>query len=163
MQGSFQRLGAVTDTTPEELARAGGKYGVLPTKSVWTVKPGGVYKCRGVACGNFAQRQPHEQVWTAQAEISSILSALRLAQLRGWAISSMDVKSAFMTADLPPDQLVIVRPPQLWVDLGFIKPGTLWPVKKAIYGLRESPRVWGESRDAKLRHVQWRTGGPPIG
>ena len=81
--GSFHRLGAVTETTPEELARAGGKYGVLPMKSVWTIKPGDVYKCRGVACGNFAAQQPHEQVWTAQAEVSSILSALRLAQMKG--------------------------------------------------------------------------------
>lgn len=40
IQGSFHRLGAVSETTPEELARVGGRSGVLPMKSVWTMKPG---------------------------------------------------------------------------------------------------------------------------
>ena len=84
--------------------------GGLAHESVWTTNPGDVYNCRGVACGNFAQKQPREQVWTAQAETSSTLSALRLAQLRRWTVQTMDAKNAFMTAGLPPDQTVIVRP-----------------------------------------------------
>ena len=54
---------------------------------------------------------------------------------------------------------MIARPPQLWVDLGLVKPGTLWTVKTAVYGLREPPRIWGGSRDAKLREAKWRADG----
>ena len=39
---SFEGMGAVTVTTPEEKA-----------KCVWSVKPGDRHKCRGVVCGNF--------------------------------------------------------------------------------------------------------------
>ena len=37
VQESFLRLGAVSETTPDELARVGGRSGVLPMKAVWTV------------------------------------------------------------------------------------------------------------------------------
>ena len=86
---------------------------------------------------------------------ASILSGLRLGQLRGWDAWTMDVKSAFMTAKLPSHMKVVVRPPQIWVDLGVVEPGTLWVAHRAIYGLRQSPRVWGTERDEKLRAARW--------
>ena len=46
----------------------------------------------------FQGKGPMEQLWTAQAEASSVLCASRLAQLRGWEIGTMDVKGAFMQA-----------------------------------------------------------------
>ena len=158
VQESFLRLGAVSETTPDELARVGGRSGVLPMKAVWTIKGDGMWKCRGVACGNFADRQPTEQVWTAQAETSSVLAGLRLAMVRKWSVGTMDVKHAFMTEDIPKDMLIVVRPLQIWVDLGLVKPGTLWICLRAIYGLRQSPRIWGLGRDRKLRRARWQVG-----
>ena len=81
VQESFYRMNAVTETTKGELAAVGGQSGVLPMKAVWTLEPGGISKCRGCVCGNFATKDPTEQVWTAQAETSSVMSGLRLAQL----------------------------------------------------------------------------------
>ena len=115
VQDSCMRMGAVSIATPADLAQVGGRSGILPMKAVWVRKPDR-YKCRGVACGNFAQRNPTEQVWTAQAEVASILSGLRLGQLRGWDACTMDVKSAFMAAKLPSHVKVVLRPPQIWVD-----------------------------------------------
>ena len=53
---NFIRMNAFTETTPEELAEFGGQSKVLPMKCVWSIKEGDLYKCRGVVCGNFADR-----------------------------------------------------------------------------------------------------------
>eukprot|EP00959_Pyramimonas_sp_CCMP1952_P432125 9049194-Pyramimonas_sp.AAC.1 len=100
-------------------------------KAVWTRKRGGVHKCRGCVCGNFATKDPTEQVWTAQAETSSVMAGLRLAQIRRWSIGKLDIKGAFMYAPLPDDLLVVVRPPKIWVTLGLVPPDTLWTLRKA--------------------------------
>ena len=84
LEGSFYDMGAVTETTPEELQQVGGQRGVLPMTAVWVQKHGGLAKCRGCVCGNFQQKDPCEQVWTAQAETSSVMSGMRFAQMKGW-------------------------------------------------------------------------------
>ena len=45
--------------------------------------------------GNYQSKDPTEQVWTAQAETSSVMAGLRLAQVRRWSIGKLDVKGAF--------------------------------------------------------------------
>ena len=55
----------------------------------------------------------------------------------------MDVSAAFLNADIDPDHLVIVEPPKAWVRMGLCKQGEYWTVRKAIYGVRQSPRYWG--------------------
>ena len=76
MQESFFAMNAVSETTKEELAQVGGQSGVLPMKAVWTIKPGDLFKCRGCVCGNFEEKDPTEQVWTAQAETSSVMAGI---------------------------------------------------------------------------------------
>ena len=51
--------------------------------------------------------------------------------------------------------LVIVRPPSAWVRMGLVPRDTLWTIKKAVYGLRCSPKAWGEERDQKFRQLRW--------
>ena len=153
---SFQGMGAVSITTPEEKARC---HNVLPMKAVWTEKPGGRHKCRGVICGNFQQKDPTEQVWTAQADTASVMAGMRLAQLRRWNLAKLDIKGAFMYAPLPQDTLIIVRPPAAWIRMGIVPIGTLWTVRKAVYGLRVSPRAWGQERDAKFAAAVWQVDG----
>ena len=148
LQNSFRDTSAVTRTTAEELRQLGGLCKVSPVKCVWVIKPGGIRKCRVVACGNHQQWDPKQQLWTAQAETSSVLAGLRLAQCRGWRIGSLDVKGAFMQAPLPPGELVVVRPPASWVRLGLVDADELWTVRVALYGLRVSPQLWGLERDA---------------
>ena len=83
-------------------------------KAVWTIKPDDLHKCRGVICGNFQEKDPTEQLWTAQADTASVMAALRLSQLEDWDVSKLDIKGAFMYAPLPDDLLVVVRPPPVW-------------------------------------------------
>ena len=155
---SFMEMGAVATASPCDIARAGGQSRALPMKVVWTQKPE-KKKCRAVVCGNFEEKDPTEQVWTAQAETSSVMAGLRLSQLQHWAIGKLDVKGAFMYAPLPPHMHVLVRPPRSWVRLGFVREGELWVLRKAVYGLRIAPRAWGTERDDKLKKVTWKAEG----
>ena len=149
-------MGAVHESTPEELAQA---TNILPMKTVWSVKEGGsVHKCRGVICGNYQTKDPAEQVWTAQADTASVMAGLRWAQLQEWSIGKLDIKGAFMYANLPKDMLIIVRPLASWVRMGLVKPDTFWTVDKAVYGLRVSPRAWGQERDDKFAAAVWSDG-----
>ena len=34
--------------------------------------------------------------------------------------------------------------------MDIVKPNTAWHVRKAIYGLRDAPRLWQQERDQKL-------------
>ena len=49
-----------------------------------------------------------------------------------------------------------VTPPPILVKMDIVKPNTVWQVKKAIYGLREAPRLWQKERDQKLRELQFK-------
>ena len=53
------------------------------------------------------------------------------------------------------DDTVLVTPPPILVKMDIVKPHTVWHVKKAIYGLREAPRLWQQERDQKLRDLEF--------
>ena len=143
---NFIRMNALTETTQEELVEIGGQSKVLPMKCVWSIKEGDLYKCRAVVCGNYADKDPSEEVYTAQAETAPVMLGLKYAQVCGWETWKLDVKSAFLNAPLPEELLVVVRPPRAWVRMGIVKASVLWTCRKAVYGLRVSP-VPGESKE----------------
>ena len=45
--------------------------------------------------------------------------------------------------------------------MDIVKPNTVWQVKKAIYGLREAPRLWQKERDQKLRELEFKYNDKP--
>ena len=78
-----------------------------------------------------------------------------MGRLRKWQVSKHDVKGAFLNAKIPEGKIVIVQPPAQWVKWGLVPPGVTWTLDKAVYGLRESPALWGEERDRTLRNLTW--------
>ena len=125
---------------------------------VWSMSDD-VAKCRACVCGNFSQVDPTEQSWTAQAEPSSLMASLKLGRKKNWTISKHDVKGAFLNAKVPEGKVIIVSPPPQWVAWGLVDKGVLWTLDKAVYGLRESPKWWGDCRDKTLRGLAWDCGG----
>ena len=67
LSNNFVQMGAFHESTPEELAMHGRP---LPMLCVWS-QADDYYKCRACVCGNFAEIDPTQQSWTAQAEPSS--------------------------------------------------------------------------------------------
>ena len=74
-------MGAASIATPEDIEKAGGERAVFPMTALWSIRKDGFHKCRGCACVNFQEKDPTEQVWTAQAETSSVMAGLRFGRL----------------------------------------------------------------------------------
>ena len=50
---------------------------------------------------------------------------------------------------------IFIRPPQILDQLGVVRPGIVWKIKKALCGLRTSPIVWATERDNTLKSLKW--------
>ena len=153
-KGVFERL------TEEESALL-KMYDILPMKVVCGIKTDMVFKdskknkVRAVVCGNFKTKTRPEDVYTNNVDVSSVRAALALASERRWSIGALDVNTAFLNADLPAEEgEVVMRPPSLFQHFGLTKPGELWRAKKAIYGLRVSPKAWAVARDVEMRNLR---------
>ena len=138
--------------TPEERARVNPKS-IMPMKTVHGVKGAEENgrrrkKVRAVVCGNYQSKQPGEDVYTENVDVSTVRLAIAVAARRKWSLGALDIKTAFLNADVPPsEEDVIMKPPPLFVWMGLCAPDELWRAKKAIYGLRASPKAWADKRD----------------
>ena len=54
-----------------------------------------------------------------------------------------------------------MRPPQALVEFGIVEPDTIWRLWKAVYGLRISPKAWGQERDREMKKMVVTIGGKP--
>jgi hypothetical protein len=68
--------------------------------------------------------------------MTTIRTLLALASVRGWSISRLDVKNAFLNGELRED--VYMRPPP-----GYSVPeGMVCHLRRSFYGLKQAPRAW---------------------
>ena len=75
---------------------------------------------------------------------------LQLSPHSSWAAASGDVSLAFLNSDTPSSELILAEPLTALKRLGLVPPGTVWRARKHIYGLRRSPKAWGQLRDGIL-------------
>ena len=112
------------------------------------------HKSRMVICGNFATWGEHSTTTTnLDAPLLRLLLSLACSKETTW--SSVDITSAFLNADIHDEDTVLITPPPILVKMDVVKPNTVWHVKKAIYGLREAPRLWQQERDQQLRELEF--------
>eukprot|EP00975_Prorocentrum_lima_P059222 12417715-Prorocentrum_lima.AAC.1 len=52
-----------------------------------------------------------------------------------------------LNAPIDEIKVILVAVPQMLTKLGLMKPGTAWEIRKAVYGLKASPRLWQEERE----------------
>ena len=50
------------------------------------------------------------------------------------------------------DHFILVLPPAFFVERGFMEKNTYYQPQEAVYGLRRSPRLWGEHRDEAMKN-----------
>ena len=112
------------------------------------------HKSRLVICGNFNTWGEHSNT-TTNLDAPPLRLMLRLASSPETTWSSVDITSAFLNADIHEDDTVLVTPSPILVDMNTVKPNTVRHVKKAIYVLREAPRLWQKERDQQLRELEF--------
>ena len=81
------------------LEREGKKMEVIPSKVVFTRKPGprgGKPKVRWVVCGNFEARKPEEENFSSGADTTTFRLMIHLAAQHQWEGTTLDVKTAFL-------------------------------------------------------------------
>ena len=62
--------------------------------------------------------------------------------------------AAFLNADyIIKGEMLLLKPPYIYVKAGLAEPDEYWLVKKAIYGLKESPLLWSKERDHRLEKL----------
>ena len=65
-------------------------------------------------------------------------------------IRQFDVRSAFLNGELE-EEIYVTQPPG-FKDKNY--PNKVWKLNKALYGLRQSPRVWWKTLQAKLSNIK---------
>ena len=105
------------------------------------------YKARLVACG-YAQRygRDFDETYAPVASTVSIRTAFALAASRGYFLAQHDVETAFLYGRLPDNQRVYLFRPD-GVD---INPSQCLECIQAIYGLRQSPRLFNQHLNGVL-------------
>ena len=85
----------------EETQRGGRRIEVIPSKVVFTRKPGpkgGKPKVRWVVCGNFEAKREEEDTFSSGADSTAMRVMIHLAAQRQWTGGVLDVKTAFLNA-----------------------------------------------------------------
>ena len=148
---------------PEEAAKfiKENDVEVLPGKAVAVKKaPTGKRKFRIVICGNFQEKNPDESLYASGADAVTVRACLQWASTKGWKVGISDIAAAFLQAPLYKEgevrkKHILMRPPDILHRLGYIQQGELWYVEGAVYGLKISPKRWGNHRDEVIAKTMW--------
>jgi len=149
----FKRLEALGVFTVVALPKGAR---VLSTRMVYKKKyrPTGEvksYKARCVARG-FMQKKGLDYVesWAGTANSTAIRVLIALAVIHGWLRFHVDIMTAFLYALL--EEELYAQPP-FPIQL---PPGHVWKLKRALYGLVQSPRAWFRKLKAEMLKMGFR-------
>ena len=88
-----------------------------------------------------------------------VRAMVSVAAERGWNVYSSDIATAFLQAERRslPGRATVVVPPTIVKDSNVMEFGhqERWLVRKALYGLAESPKDWARHRDRLLQDAAW--------
>ena len=155
-------LTKISQSEARSMERA-GDLKIVPSKCVFTLKPPTRpgqrcrRKCRLVICGNYiAKGEAGEQMdlYASGTSTEVLRLALTLAAARQWLAAIADVTAAFLLAEWPQGMPKYgLTPPKVVKDSGY-EGSHVWVVQRPLYGLRESPVIWAEFRNAKLKKLR---------
>ena len=125
---------------------------VPPDPTIEPISCGWIYKSKLNADGTLKNRkarlvargnQQEEgidfiETYSPVVRTATIRSVLHIATVKGWNIKQLDVETAFLHGDLK--ETVYMKQPPGFTDPE--KPNHVCKLRKAIYGLRQSPRAW---------------------
>ena len=123
---------------PEGRSVVGGRW-VYSVK--YDVNDEEKFKARYVAKGySQVQNVDYNETFSPTARLTSIRMLIHLASQNNWLIHQMDVKTAYLNADI--DCEIYVDQPEGYVKIGDSGEKLVWKLKKSLYGLKQSGRNW---------------------
>jgi hypothetical protein len=157
--------------TKEELNALQSKrvYELIPRsavplgKTILDLKP--VYHCKRDMSGDVVRNKVRycvvgcHQVYgrnytvttSPTTRLESFQAVLHVAAARGWDIQQVDIKTAFLNAILPDDEVQYARQPRHFEEAG--KEEWVWKLVKSLYGLKQAGRMWNREMHEAL--VGW--------
>jgi transposase InsO family protein len=138
--------------------------GKSPISTKWVYKTklrpnGSIHRKKArLVCRGYEQREgmSYQDTFAPVVKWASIRLLLALAASQQWNLYHMDVKTAFLAAELQSEEEVFVTQPQ-----GFVTPGKehlVLRLHKALYGLRQAPKAWYRKIDQFLRSIGFEQG-----
>lgn len=127
---------------------------VIRTRLRRIFKADGRAKTRFVVCATHDNRDVPTTTHLPLQYARRVCHLFGLCQ--GWKAATVDVQTAFLLVPLEED--VYVRLPNLIPDVGLAsghKPSGVYKLKKALYGLKESPRLFQKFLDNKLKSLNF--------
>ena len=118
----------------------------LDLKWVFTKKGENKFKARIVIRG-FQQRETIDDIYSPVVRTQTLKILLNYCVQNDYKIDQMDVESAFLNGKVKSE--VYLKQPQGYDD----NTGRVYKLEKALYGLRENPRVWYECLDEYLNYL----------
>jgi len=111
------------------------------------------FKARLVAKG-FHQvfGQDFNETFSPVARLTTIRLLYSIAVLLNLNLTQLDVETAFLNAELPEDEQVFIEPPPL-LELPLSK---CYRLKRSLYGLKQSPRLWNFTINKFLTEIGFR-------
>ena len=121
----------------------------LPTRFVLTIKSCGTYKCRCVVIG-YLQNDDGENNFSPVAKLTSFRAAMVFTNELDLESDQLDVDCAFIRAKLPAEDHIYVIPPKGHPQA---RPGYIWKLTHALYGLRKSAKYWNSEMTTQLQSL----------
>ena len=111
-------------------------------------------KVRIVGCGNYSPRTGLE-VYASGSAPEAFRILLTESAYRQWLLGTLDIVAAFLETPIPSGfPPILVTPPGLLRRLSLAAEHEVWRLVRALYELRESPRLWSSHRDRLLQSLR---------
>ena len=107
------------------------------TKWVKTRKPDGSVRCRLVCRGCDQVVDDPDQTFASTPSLTTLKLLLTLAVTFGWDVFTGAISPALLHALITGEDTFIIPPSESYPEQNVV-----WKLKRALYGLRNSPRLW---------------------
>ncbi len=131
----------------------------LPSRIICTFKEVEQrFKARLVVIGFLEYLRQGENVYAPTLMSDTLRAVLATAQALNEDIRAADISTAFLLAPIPDGEEIYVLPPKGWVprtdeDAKELRAGRVWRLRRALYGLRRSPKWWADHFAATARSL----------
>jgi hypothetical protein len=145
-------------TFRKEVRIKGNFMKALPLKWVWTYKldeDGYLIKVKArlVVRGDLEPRQSSEDIRAATLAAKVFRAMVALAAVFDLEMEQWDAVNAFTNALITGQPVYVAYPP------GFANSGYCLPLRRALYGLRRSPKLWFDDLSATFKRFGLRPAG----